>query len=254
MGELNIRGKVRIRKPGRLAGALLACGLAIVALARLWGRRSRLPHLGCWESLLAEELGLAPCERIIPHASARYRRLLQVSSPIAHPVLEYHRRFQILPALAMYRALRENGFTENDALSLLERLLWAEIGPLYAPILALLRRLPQPWNLWRGVVRLAMALAFPPAGWRRRPVFDGAARLGFDITGCIYLDTLRRLGASEVAPLFCGMDDRMAGLAPPSIRWERAGTLAMGAPCCDFRWTRAVSPARNGEDSTSSDG
>jgi hypothetical protein len=90
-----------------------------------------------------------------------------------------------------------------------------------------------------------MATIFPPAGWQRRPAANDASRYAFDIIGCIYLETLTAYGAPELTAVFCRVDDRLAGLLPAGIRWERRGTLGTGQACCDFCWLRDQSCTSN---------
>ena len=113
----------------------------------------------------------------------------------------------------------------------------ARAGPV-----RLLDRLPGFFGLFRVVVRRIMRRDFPPPGFQVRWVADDAAAVAFDIGRCYHLDTLRSLGVGEPAPLFCRNDELLFGELRP-ITWRRTGTLATGASCCDFRFTRSGRPA-----------
>ena len=216
----------------------LAVGATLVAVA-LWRRlpwRARLPHRARWERELATRCGPQASRAALDRSQEIYTEFRAHCRLPAHPALHYHVSRQILPALAAYRALTESGVSRDDASNRLETLIWSEVEPVYSLGTAFLKRLSRPFPAWRRIVRLAMRTIFPSAGWERRQVRPAGWSFGFDITRCVYLDTLDALGAAELTPLFCRMDDRLAGLIPDSIAWERTGTLATGFPCCDFRW------------------
>jgi len=217
-----------------LAGGVTAALLLFGFLAR----RRGMPHRRTWQSRLARLYGPAAAQDLGERMQQIYEDLMARRPRYAHPVQRYHVAGQILPALALYQALREQAGDSKVALEQMEPLLWSTIGPLYCKALWPLRRLRNPFGLWRAMVRLAMRAIFPPAGWKRQVVVDSPSCYAFDIKGCMYLDVLRHFGAPELTRLFCRMDDLLAGLAPEQIGWQRRGTLALGYPCCDFRWHR----------------
>ena len=213
------------------AGVLLGAVLA----GLIWRRRA-LPHAGPWRTLLARWYGAATAGVLIGRARSEYAALAGAADRPRHPVLAYHVTQQIWPALAVYRSLLAAGVNREESLARLLDLVWATLGPLYRLSLAWLRLIPDPFGAWRGAVKTAMTTIFPPAGWRRRPIADDATHYGFDIVACIYLETLSACGAPELTAVFCEADERLAGLLPAGIRWERRGTLGMGQTHCDFRW------------------
>lgn len=216
---------------------LLGVLLVGIVLAR---RLRRLPYRRLWERALAESLGAASAHRVVELAGIRYRQLLSRHAWPRHPMLVYHLRWQILPALALYTALREHGLAPSQTLYEVARLAWLEIGPLYRRAIAWLKVVSDPFPIWRMLVRAAMRTIFPPAGWRTVPARDDAHCYGFDVVGCWYHETLTKLGAPELTAVFCKMDDYLAGLVPASIVWSRQGTIGTGAERCDFRWCRAM--------------
>jgi len=235
------RGGGRRERRLFVAGAILAGS----ALAWLIWRASRraMPHAGAWRTLLARWYGAEEARWVMRHAQSEYAALLAGRQRVRHVVLAYHVRYYMLPALSVYRGLLELGIGRQPALERVLALVWETLGPLYRLSLFWLCFIPDPFDVWRGIVELAMATIFPPAGWRRRPVANDATRYAFDIIGCIYLETLTAYGAPELTAVFCRADDRLAGLLPAGIRWERSGTLGMGQACCDFCWRRDQSCA-----------
>ena len=49
-------------------------------------------------------------------------------------------------------------------------------------------------------------------------------------------------GAPQLTASFCKMDDVMAELFPPEIRFVRAHTLGRGDDVCDFQYCRVKQP------------
>lgn len=105
----------------------------------------------------------------------------------------------------------------------------------------------------RWVKRAYRALFFSPS-WYRRVVattigggedgFDGVLdepRPGeFAVTyhRCGIQHWLRAVGASELAPHVCSLDEVESAVFDLGL--ERTGTLGRGATACDFRWRRPV--------------
>ena len=223
---------------GRFAGVFLIFTLAALMLQRHYlSAPARLPHRRRWQSVLGNRYDASISAHCLLRAEEQYRTLCARRPLPRHPVLRYHVIYQILPALAIYRALCEELVNPRRAYDEVELLVWEEVRPIYRPATTLLTRLPDPFACWRVLVRVAMRTTFPSAGWLTRPIATSPRHFGFDVIGCVYFDTLRDLDAPELAPIFCQMDDRLAQLTPDCITWHRSGTLARGQVCCDFRWS-----------------
>jgi predicted ArsR family transcriptional regulator len=65
-------------------------------------------------------------------------------------------------------------------------------------------------------------------------------RLSFDVTRCRYAEMYRALGIPELgAVLSCNRDAALIAGFNPEVRLVRTKTIMQGAPCCDFRYTKA---------------
>ena len=101
-----------------------------------------------------------------------------------------------------------------------------------------LTRLPFAYTLYRLGVKRYLANPFPgrvghPMGPLRRK------RDSLQPRTCLYQEVTQALGCPELCPLYCENDDiAFSGLAP-KILFRRTGTLASGAPCCDFHFLRS---------------
>ena len=66
-------------------------------------------------------------------------------------------------------------------------------------------------------------------------------RLSFDVTRCRYAEMYRTLGIPELgAVLSCNRDAALIEGFNADVRLVRRQTIMQGAPCCDFRYTKAT--------------
>lgn len=189
----------------------------------------KMPHAGQWRGELAAEL--------MARAEARYTELYWERTRYDHPALRQHLEENILPGLALYQVLRDDGYDEADALRTTERLLAADLLRQRRP-LELLGRLPFFFWLLRAVTRRFMARNFPPQGWQVEWRDEGRDVVAFDMKSCFYLDVLTQYGAPELTPVYCALDDVVYEDVSPHVRWDRTRTLGRGDDCCDFRFRR----------------
>ena len=64
---------------------------------------------------------------------------------------------------------------------------------------------------------------------------DGDAYL-FDVSRCHFVELLQAVGESDLAPLFCEVDEHFFDGRQRPVVLRRSGTLARGADHCDFRF------------------
>lgn len=142
--------------------------------------------------------------------------------------------FILLPWAALYTALREHGRTEQEAVDTVTRA--ALVGAaLERMATGLLLRTTLGRRLFMRELPHLVGLFLGPA-WEFTWVQRSDNRVAFDITRCYALETLRLLDAAPVAVAVCADDDYVFADLCPHLRFSRTGTLAMGAPRCDFCW------------------
>ena len=219
---------------------IAALGLGFLAVTRRLLAPRRMPFAGLWGYALAERRGEAAATRVIALAEARYDELCQGRPRQANRALRVHLERGLLPGLALYQTLLEQGDTQEEALAEMEQLMASTVSRL-TRLMALLGRLPRPFAIFRLVEPWVIRLGFPAEGWEMEPVENSADCIAFNVRRCIYVDTLASYGAPELTPVFCGGDDVMFPALAPSITWERTMTLGRGDDRCDFRWRRAAS-------------
>jgi hypothetical protein len=213
-----------------------------VAIQKRRAARPRMPHLDLWQRLLATQRGTVGAAMIAARVQAHYDALHADRPHFAQPALRMHLE-AILPGLALYQALREDGAAEAEALRIVEPLFAAAYGSVpVAKGIILLHYLPKPFVWLRAVARWYLEHRYPPEGWTIERVADNDECLAFNVYRCFYLDVLTAYGAKALTPLYCGIDELLYRRLPPSITWERTSTLGRGAEHCDFCWRR-VAPA-----------
>ncbi len=221
-----------------LFGAMAAAGLMI---ARRRSSRTEMPYLTAVRKALAERHGEMDADRLAARAQARYEELYDGRSRPASRALRFHLERGILPGLAMYQTLLEDGAGQDEALAEMDELLRPVVSGVRS-VMSLLGRFPDPFGAFRRIEPWVVRLGFPVGPWEMEPLENSSDCVAFDVHRCFYLDTLTEYGAPELTAVFCAPDDFVFAALPPSIRWERTGTLGRGQDRCDFRWRRALEP------------
>ncbi len=219
--------------------AMAALGLGFLVVMRRLQSPRRMPFAGPWTKALAESRAEPAAERLIALAEARYDELFEGYARPASRALRVHLERSLLPGLALYQTLLDQGDTQEEALAEMERLMASSVTGL-TRTMAFLGRLPRPFAIFRLLEPWVVRLGFPAEGWEIEPVENSADCVAYNVRRCIYLDTLTSYGAPELTPVFCGGDDIMFPALAPSITWERTMTMGRGGDRCDFRWVRAT--------------
>ena len=148
------------------------------------------------------------------------------------PVLDSDSRMMILPAAALYNALRKHA--PEKALPLLTDY-GTQMGEKLARIVHSITSIPGlPKLLWRHMPELMRITSSPEKGYTRRIVSETKALVGVDILSCPLHDAAVKIGVPEAALMVCAMDKAyMTGFK--HIRYTRTTSVAEGAACCDYR-------------------
>jgi hypothetical protein len=169
-----------------------------------------------------------------------YHRLVAETPAPGEAALGHHLNQNILPGLAIYRALRESGLEEKEALASVDRA-FEVLSRRSRRTMEWIGRIPFLFPILRRSIKLVMR-AYPPSGWDTTWLELGPDRIRFDMTRCYYLDTLRGLGSPELTASFCRIDDLIYQGVSPAFAWRRTRTLARGDDRCDFCFERTARP------------
>ncbi len=180
-------------------------------------------------------------DALLVETRIRYWHLVgEVPWPERH-AMQLHLTLSILPAAALYRALRDRHLSEDQAVSTVAALVARQTGP-HRRRLERITRHRAARGAFLPVARGVTRVGFPSPGWEITWRERSRHAVAFDISTCYFLETFRALGMPELTRAFCAGDDVMyAGLCP-QLRWQRSGTLGRGAPRCDFRFEHSEEP------------
>lgn len=177
-------------------------------------------------------------DTIYQQTEVRFQALLAQADDRGSPAIRDHLARKLLPPLAFYQVLRARGMDQAAALDQV-RQETRQAAQNKKRDMASLTRLPFAYTLYRLGVKRYLAKSFPPAGWDTQWVRCDGKEIHFNLRTCLYQEVTQALGCPELCPLYCENDDiAFSGLAP-KILFRRTGTLASGAPCCDFHFLRS---------------
>lgn len=230
-------------------------GVAFSDLEALWppALKARMKKVGM--AVVLERLSLAERLRFF-WAFARARRRaarLDLSDLRARGLNNETFLAQQREYLAMFAALAEVVGSAR-ALEIATALMDAtarEPMLLCLPEADAVRALGDPFEVFRAYFR-PVPEATRRAGCQDIALRDEGDVIGFDVTWCVWLELARRMGVPEACLPNCYSDE----IAFPKyfqdlgIAYRRAGTLAGGARCCDFRFSR-LAPADRPADEAS---
>lgn len=162
----------------------------------------------------------------------RYRELYKKHEMPKNRALRWHLIEGILPGLAFYQVLRENGESQESALKIIDQ----TFERLFSDNFARMKRLGRLrfiYPLLRLYIKSAMR-KYPPEGWKVEWLQNDKNAVRFDMKSCFYYDTFSKYGAPELTASFCQVDDLVYGNMSPYIKWQRTKTIGRGATHCDF--------------------
>lgn len=149
-------------------------------------------------------------------------------------------RRQLRPVLLLDEVARDVLRLDDAARRALLAEVVAEVGARFVARHAA----PPPTAAWRAASparrgRFLDALRARLFNTRTEAVAATDDALAFDVTACRFVELCRAVGRPELAALFCEADARRFAAADSPARLVRLGTLARGAPRCDFRFELA---------------
>ena len=163
-------------------------------LARRQSAAAAMPHLAVWQRELAKTRGTVAAALLAGRIQTRYAELRAHGPRFDQPALREHLLTGILPGLALYQTLR--AATPPEAAL-------AEVETLFAaaytgsPLIPLVKRLPDPFAIFRVASKWVLRRNFPSAGWGMTLVEDTPECIAFDMRDrCLYRDVLTAFGCA----------------------------------------------------------
>lgn len=166
-----------------------------------------------------------------------YQELLHSADDRGSAAIREHLQLKLFPPMAYYKALRANGFCQEEALSYVRRET-QRAAAIKKEQMGKLARLPFAYTLYRMGAKKHMKKNFPDEGWQTEWVRCDGQEIHFNLRRCIYQDVTSQFGCPELCGVYCENDDIAFSGLMPKIRFERTGTLGDGADCCDFHFIK----------------
>ncbi|MDO8963745.1 MAG: L-2-amino-thiazoline-4-carboxylic acid hydrolase [Coriobacteriia bacterium] len=139
----------------------------------------------------------------------------------------------MLPGLALYRTLLDEGRSRDEALETVEAVLRVRCAPRRAEM-ERMGRMPFLYPILRLIIRGEMAKECPPEGWDLVWIENSRDAIRWDVHRCYYVDVFTKLGVPELVAPYCNTDDYVYDGASKAYSWERKLTLGRGDDRCDF--------------------
>lgn len=179
------------------------------------------------KSLLIKEFGKERGSALEARRSAIAAELegaVSESSPARAAIV----RGRVVPNVALYRALQEEGSTAEEALETVRRIFLSMVEKASAYMRAF-DSLPFSFALFRSLFAGMRKKGY----WDCQVLRDDPGRVRVDIVRCLWHDACKAYGCPELCAMFCDSDDIMYGDLR-RIGFARSGTLGKGADRCDF--------------------
>ncbi len=173
--------------------------------------------------------------KIYTDSSFILTELLETADFRNSKAVEKHLRYFILPEIAFYRAMQNNGIAKEKAYLFLHEELQKTAIKAGRKI-GIFQILPFFFYITKWIVKKTMAHYFPKEGWQTEWKVDNKKELAMNMHSCLYLETFRKYGCLEICKATCDTDITTYGGLSPKVIFLRTKTLAEGGDCCDFKF------------------
>lgn len=139
----------------------------------------------------------------------------------------------ILPRIALFKALSEGGFSEDDAYTHTRKYMNLKVAAQKHSFTARMEAVPGFFAIYRRVFLKIMRTSDL---WESRQKY-GDDFFAADITKCLWRTACIENGCPDLCRLFCDVDDITYG-GLKKMGFRRTKTLGYGGDCCDFHFFR----------------
>lgn len=188
------------------------------------------------EKFCKSKYGKEDGKKIFDNAQKLLDELCEKADDRGNNQIRWHLDMNMLPAISLYKTLiayykddKDKALTDTDQMMQIMRLETKEknkhLGAMFCG-----------YGLFKMFVKKHMNKHYPSEGWNVKWVKKNSKEIHFNMKSCIYVDVTKQCGCPELCPLFCKNDDVTMSGYMPGIKFERKGTLALGADVCDFHY------------------
>ncbi|OLS26782.1 MAG: hypothetical protein HeimC3_06740 [Candidatus Heimdallarchaeota archaeon LC_3] len=100
----------------------------------------------------------------------------------------------------------------------------------------------QHWDSFIKFIKKGNSLNYENKYFELEVVQESLTTFEFNITKCLYYETLKRNERPDLAPILCAYDYLLADTIHQWVKFEREKTIANGNQFCGFRYLRANPP------------
>ncbi|MDR1893429.1 MAG: L-2-amino-thiazoline-4-carboxylic acid hydrolase [Spirochaetales bacterium] len=151
--------------------------------------------------------------------------------------IKEHISTNMFPTIAYYLTLQKCGYSKEDAYSLTLKKT-QKAAHIQKNKNRAFAKMPFAYTMFKFLVKGIMKKMYPLEGWETEWVRFDNKEIHLNFKRCIYMDLTDHHGCPELCTVFCQNDPVSFSGYEPKIHFERSGTLADGAICCDFHFIR----------------
>ena len=145
----------------------------------------------------------------------------------------------ILPRIALYKALLNDGFGSEEATHYLKRYMFEVVAAKKHASMLRLEKLPGFYALYSRIFLHIMRTTDLQASTQQQ----GKGFYDVTITTCLWHTACTENGCAELCRIFCDVDDITYGNLE-KIGFSRTQTLGYGQSCCDFHFFKKSLPTK----------
>lgn len=139
----------------------------------------------------------------------------------------------ILPRIALYKALSEAGFPEDEVIKYMRKYMIDIVAAKKHSSTAKMELVPGFYAIYSKTFHKIMRTTDLQVSTQNH----GKDYYDITITKCLWHTACVENGCAELCPLFCDVDDVTCG-GLKKIGFSRTKTLGYGGDCCDFHFFR----------------
>lgn len=188
-----------------------------------------------FQKFCIEKFGPENGSTIYAEAESIMHDMIKEADYRGNKYIKWHMDTNMLPAIAIYLAFKNNAQTDDKALEYTDEVmqtmrLTARKKNQKAG------RLPFAFQFFKIFCKSVVKRQYPREGWDMEWIRYDKKEIHFNMKSCIYFETTKKYGCAEMCPLFCKNDDVTFSGYSPAIEFERSGTIALGQDICDFHF------------------
>lgn len=183
------------------------------------------------------EFGKESGTEIYNQACERLASMLENADYRNNESIKEHIVKNMFPMISYYLTLQGQGYSKEEAysLTLKETQKAAHIQKTKNQALA---RLPFAYRIFKLLAKGIIKKMYPIEGWETEWIQFDNKEIHINFSRCLYFELTACHGCPELCTVFCKNDTVTFSGYEPKIHFERNGTLAEGATCCDFHFIR----------------